>query len=146
MTAFKGTSGDDSLTGTASADTFDLIQGGEDSATGLGGNDTFSLGRTLDAGDTIDGGTGHDQLFLRGDYSDGVTFGATTVTNVERLALGAGFNYRLTTNDATVAANLCSESSFMATSTSGWEMRGVPMRSCDNVTWQCALPLRISGP
>ena len=73
MAAYKGTSGDDTITGTSSADTFNLIQGGEDTASGLGGNDTFSLGHTLDAGDAIDGGAGHDQVFLRGDYSDGVT-------------------------------------------------------------------------
>ncbi len=104
MAAFAGTSGNDTLTGTATADTFNLIQGGEDTASGLGGNDVFSLGRTLDAGDAINGGTGNDQLYIRGDYSDGVTFGATTVANITRLALGPGFDYNLTTNDATVAA------------------------------------------
>ncbi|HEY2069816.1 MAG TPA: calcium-binding protein [Rhizomicrobium sp.] len=104
MAAFTGTAGNDTLTGTSAADTFNLIQGGEDTATGLAGNDTFSLGHTLDAGDAIDGGDGFDTLNLRGDYSGGVTFGATTVTNIERIALGAGFDYSLTSNDATVAA------------------------------------------
>ena len=33
-----------------------------------------------------------------------VVFGAATMVNVEKLTLGAIFNYNLTTNDATVAA------------------------------------------
>jgi Ca2+-binding RTX toxin-like protein len=105
MADFTGTPGNDTLTGTSSADSFNLIQGGEDTASGLGGDDVFAMGGTLDAGDQIDGGTGYDQIYLRGDYSGGVTFGATTVTNIDRIALGQGFDYRLTTNDATVAAN-----------------------------------------
>ncbi len=104
MATLKGTAGNDTLTGTAASDSFNLIQGGEDTATGLGGNDTFSLGSTLDAGDKIDGGDGSDVLLLRGDYSAGVTFNATTIANIERIALGAGDDYSLTTNDATVAA------------------------------------------
>ena len=47
---------------------------------------------------------------------------------------------------ATCGANLRSEISFIATSTSGCEMSGEPMRSFDRQTWQCALPERISGP
>ena len=38
-----------------------------------------------------------------------------------------------------------SETSFIAISTCGCEISGEPMRSFDNVTWQCALPERIFG-
>ena len=104
MSTFKGTSGDDNLSGTGSDDQFNLIQGGEDTASGAGGNDTFVMHATLDAGDAIDGGTGSDTVTLAGDYSAGVTFTDTTITNVERILLGAGFDYTLTSADATVAA------------------------------------------
>ncbi|HEY2070344.1 MAG TPA: calcium-binding protein [Rhizomicrobium sp.] len=104
MTTFKGTTGNDTLTGTADADTFNLIQGGEDTASGLAGNDIFTMNASFDAGDKIDGGAGSDQLWLRGDYSTGITFNDTTLLNVERIALGAGTNYKLTSSDATVAS------------------------------------------
>ncbi|HEY2071923.1 MAG TPA: hypothetical protein VGG48_20370, partial [Rhizomicrobium sp.] len=71
MATITGTTGDDTLPGTSGDDQFNLIQGGEDTATGLGGNDIFSMGGKLDAGDSIDGGAGSDQVWLRGDYSAG---------------------------------------------------------------------------
>lgn len=104
MADFLGTAGDDDFTGTSGDDNFNLHQGGEDTATGLGGNDIFSMGATLDAGDSLNGGTGSDAVFLRGDYSHRLTFGAGTITNIARLAVGAGFDYNLATNDATVAS------------------------------------------
>jgi len=52
----------------------------------------------------IDGGAGTDVVDLRGNYAAGLTFGAATMVNVETLNLQAGHNYRLTTNNATVAA------------------------------------------
>jgi Ca2+-binding RTX toxin-like protein len=100
-----GGSGDDSLTGLASAATvFDLSYGGNDTASGGSGNDTFNMGANLTAGDAIDGGAGTDTLNLNGDYSAGLTFGPTTLTNVEDIVLAAGHSYSLTTNDATVAS------------------------------------------
>ena len=56
------------------------------------------------ASDSINGGAGNDTVSLTGNYAAGLTFGASTMTNVETLKLGAGFNYKLKTNDATVAA------------------------------------------
>ncbi len=41
---------------------------------------------------------------LNGDYSPGLTFGATTLANVETLLLAAGHSYNLATDDANVAA------------------------------------------
>ncbi len=94
--------GNDTLTGGHGDDTFrpgtgnDTIHGGD-------GNDTISIGAGLTAADRIDGGNGLDTLVLNGDYSAGVTFGATTVTNVEVISLIAGHDYNLTASDGTVA-------------------------------------------
>ena len=99
-----GTPGSDTLTGTKSADTFHLEQGGNDKASGLKGNDTFLMGAKLNAADRIDGGSGNDTVALAGNYSGGVTFSATTMVKVEHLTLAGGFTYKLTTNDATVAS------------------------------------------
>jgi len=72
--------------------------------TGGAGNDTFNLGAYLTAADKIDGGAGTDTLNLSGNYSAGVTFNSTAVKNVEKIVLAAGYNYKLTTNNATVAS------------------------------------------
>jgi Ca2+-binding RTX toxin-like protein len=104
LDSFVGTPGDDNLTGTSGNDTFDLTAGGNDTASGLDGDDTFVMGATLNAGDHLDGGTGNDVVTLSGDYSAGLTLGATTIANVETLQLGAGYNYNITTNDANVTA------------------------------------------
>ena len=72
--------------------------------TGGTGNDTFNLGAYLTASDKIDGGAGTDTLNLKGNYASGVTFGSTTLVNVETVKLAAGYNYKLTTNSATVAS------------------------------------------
>jgi Ca2+-binding RTX toxin-like protein len=104
MATYKGTTGNDTITGTANDDSFAVEQGGEDTVSGLGGNDIFHFVAQFDAGDSIDGGAGSDTLLLRGDYSDGVVFTDTTMVNVEKIELGAGYNYKLTTADATVAA------------------------------------------
>jgi len=56
------------------------------------------------ASDEIDGGDGTDTVTLSGNYSSGLTFGSTTMVNVEKLKLTAGFSYKLTTDDANVSA------------------------------------------
>jgi Ca2+-binding RTX toxin-like protein len=83
---------------------FDLTHGGNDTASGGGGNDMFNMGAALTAADTIDGGSGSDTVQLNGDYSAGLTLGATTLVNVEVIQLASGHSYNLTTNDANVAS------------------------------------------
>lgn len=104
--AFFGGAGDDQLTGGAKNDTFDLILAGNDTAAGGAGSDTFTMANTMTATDSIDGGAATDTVALSGDYSGaaGIVFGATTMTNVEKMTLANGFEYDLTTNDATVAS------------------------------------------
>jgi len=96
--------GNDVLSGGAQGDTFAAYGGGVDKLYGNGGDDQFLLGGTLTATDHVDGGAGSDELDLGGDYSAGLTFGAATLANVETLFLYAAHSYKLTTNDANVAA------------------------------------------
>jgi Ca2+-binding RTX toxin-like protein len=77
---------------------------GNDTLTGGAEEDTFNMGANLTAADTINGGAGTDFVKLNGDYSAGLTFGASTITNVESLWLLGAFSYNLTTNDANVAS------------------------------------------
>ena len=91
------------ITGGSGNDTITAVSG-NDTFSGGSGNDTFNLGAYLTVADKIDGGAGTDTLNLDGNYSAGVTFNATTVKNVEKIVLAAGHSYKLTTNDATVAA------------------------------------------
>ncbi len=103
--------GDDTLTGGARADTFDLFApggiiiggdghgGGADLVSGGAGNDSF-LG-VLES-DVIDGGTGTDTAQASGSFSHlDFTFGANTFHSIEKLVLGSG---NFTMNDANVAA------------------------------------------
>ena len=98
--------GDDTLTGGDSNDTLDISGGGNDSAAGGLGNDTVLAGGALGAGDSLDGGDGNDEVVLDGDYSVGLIFGATTIVNIESIALTAGHSYALTLNDANVGPGL----------------------------------------
>jgi Ca2+-binding RTX toxin-like protein len=111
-----GTVGNDVMGGSNLADLFALQQGGNDTANGLAGDDGFYLGAALTAADSLNGGTGVDQLGLQGDYSAGLVLGTGNLTNIEALVLlpgsdtrfgdtaGNTYSYNLTTVDANVAA------------------------------------------
>ena len=99
-----GSAYNDALTGNSGNTVMNLTGGGNDTVKGLSGSDTFNLGAALTAADKIDCGTGTDTLNLNGNYSAGVVLGATTLINVETVNLAAGYSYKLTTNDATVAS------------------------------------------
>ncbi|HUO97712.1 MAG TPA: hypothetical protein VMU01_03545 [Rhizomicrobium sp.] len=72
--------------------------------TGGSGNDQFRFGSNFSASDEVNGGSGADTLTLVGDYSGGLTFGASTVLSIEKLVVLGGHSYKLTTNEATVAS------------------------------------------
>ncbi|HTQ13823.1 MAG TPA: calcium-binding protein [Rhizomicrobium sp.] len=95
-----GRTGDDVLLGFGGNDSFNETKGGNDTVQGGDGNDSVSFGDTFTAADSVDGGAGKDTVKLSGDYSAGVTFGASTMTNVEVLKLDDGFSYNLTLNAA----------------------------------------------
>ncbi|HEX3809750.1 MAG TPA: calcium-binding protein [Rhizomicrobium sp.] len=95
--------GNDIITGGQKNDTIEAANGGNDNLNGSGGNDFIAMGRQFRSADRVNGGSGSDELDLRGDYSGGITFGADTLRNVELLHLRGG-SYVLTTNDNTVAA------------------------------------------
>jgi len=106
-TGFAGSGADDNYTGTPGNDFFNLTQGGDDRISGGDGNDGFFFGAAFTAADTVDGGAGtNDQVGLQGNYSGGnaLTLGAATISNVEVIAVLAGFSYDITTVDANIAA------------------------------------------
>jgi Ca2+-binding RTX toxin-like protein len=78
----------------------DMFHGGGSGTTmnGGGGNDTFAFGANFDGTDTIDGGAGTNVVQLTGDYSAGLTFGATSLQNIDQLDLHRGNSYDLTLN------------------------------------------------
>lgn len=100
-----GTAGNDVRRSGAGNDRFNLDAGGDDTASGGEGDDAFFFGAAFTAADRVDGGAGvNDQIGLRGDYSAGLTLGAGSIASVEVIAVLPGFDYRLTTVDANVAA------------------------------------------
>jgi Ca2+-binding RTX toxin-like protein len=100
-----GGSGNDRAQGGSVEDSFHLEAGGSDRVTAGVGDDRFYVGGALDASDRLDGEDGTtDALFLDGDYSAGLTFGAHTIAGIEYVFLHAGNTYKLTTRDGNVAA------------------------------------------
>ncbi|MDY0870996.1 type I secretion C-terminal target domain-containing protein [Dongia rigui] len=87
------------LDGRAGADT--LVAGyGADTLLGGGSNDTLVMGDDLTSLDKIDGGQDFDTVTLDGDYSQGLSFGALTMINVEKIDVADGNSYNLILNDA----------------------------------------------
>jgi Ca2+-binding RTX toxin-like protein len=107
MAAINGTSGNDTLDGTAAADVFGVEQGGEDTVDGLGGNDSIHFIAAFDAGDKVDGGAGSDFVGWGGkDYTgaSALVLSATSLNSVEEIQCNASHAYSLTMNDANAAA------------------------------------------
>ncbi len=102
-TPIFGTPNDDTTTGTAGNDLFYVWQGGTDSVSGLDGDDIANFAGAFTAADSFDGGTGNDVLRLKGGY-EALQLGATSLTSVEQVQLGAGHSYDLVSDDANVAA------------------------------------------
>jgi Ca2+-binding RTX toxin-like protein len=103
--ALTGGSANDVLQGGAGADT--LTAGtGNDTLQGGAGDDILVLGANLAATDVIDGGADQDTLRLSGNYSAGIVFTATTLTNVEKIEVAAGNSYKLTLVDANNTSSL----------------------------------------
>jgi len=69
-----------------------------------GQNFIYSNG-VISAQDRIEGNGSDTYLYLDGDYSAGYAFGASEITGVSAIYLEGNFNYKLTTNDANVAAH-----------------------------------------
>jgi Ca2+-binding RTX toxin-like protein len=84
-------------------DSFSVSGTGHAVLNGYTGNDMFNMGATFDAADRINGGKGEDTLSLRGNYASGVTFQADTMHGVDKIAVGDGFSYKLTLDDATIS-------------------------------------------
>ena len=62
--------------------------------------------RRMLASDHVDGGDGSDTVALNGNYTgaNALTMTATTMVNVERMTFGAGYDYKIITNNGNVAA------------------------------------------
>ncbi len=71
---------------------------------GGAGNDVVYFGNNLGPADRLDGGAGGNYLQLLGDYSAGLTFTASMLKNFQGMTLDAGYSYKITMNDANVAA------------------------------------------
>lgn len=97
--------GDDVLTGGAGDDLFELSRGGQNIINGGAGDDKiFYFGNYFAPTEQVNGGAGNDELILSGKYSAGLTFTATTMSNVETFIVSDGFDYDVTFVDANVAA------------------------------------------
>ena len=108
---FEGGISDDTFIGGALGDEFDFAtddggaQGGIDIVEGNGGDDLILFDEKFTRDDGVDGGAGFDELQLEGDYSLGVNFSSTTMTDVEQITLAAGFSYDLTVGNNNVTAD-----------------------------------------
>ncbi|HEX8126090.1 MAG TPA: calcium-binding protein, partial [Allosphingosinicella sp.] len=115
----RGSTGDNVVTGGGGGDFLRLQDGGNDTAIGGGGNDVFLFGSTLNGLDSVNGGSGTDQVAIQGDYWGGkaLTLGSNFVS-VENIAILPGsdtrfgdsgtsfYDYSITVLDSAVAAGV----------------------------------------
>ncbi len=111
-----GDAGANTITDLTGINQFRVQQGGNDSVIGQGGDDFIYFGGAFTSGDSVNGGIGTDRVLLQGNYSGGVTLGATSAVDVEIFELLAGnnttygdpgtnfYDYSLTFPDAALAA------------------------------------------
>ena len=102
-----GGTGDDTIIGNAADNQIDLSRGGNDTVSGGLGNDGFIFGATLNANDSVNGGGGaNDQVGITGNYTGAnrLVLNATTLVDVDVLAVLPGGSYDITLNNGTVAA------------------------------------------
>ncbi|HXL99481.1 MAG TPA: calcium-binding protein, partial [Rhizomicrobium sp.] len=68
------------------------------------GDFVFEFAGNFIVGDSLTGSANNDTLKLNGDYSGGVTFGASTISSIETITVADGHTYGFVTNDANVAS------------------------------------------
>jgi Ca2+-binding RTX toxin-like protein len=104
MTTYKGTKGNNTISGTTGKDSFNMGQGGNDTVNGDNGNDVFNFGGAFASGDAVDGGAGTDRLSLNGDYSTLLFTTSAMLRNVELINVAAGHDYSLALFDGVIAS------------------------------------------
>ncbi|HLL31772.1 MAG TPA: hypothetical protein VK403_12320, partial [Allosphingosinicella sp.] len=114
---FRGSAGNNVITGGAGNDVLRLQDGGNDTVNAGAGNDNIFFIGALNPGDFVNGGPGIDTLIVQGNYSGGLTLGVN-ITQIENISiLGGGntafgepgtnrYDYVLTTHDANFAAGV----------------------------------------
>ncbi len=110
----SGSAGNDAYSGSTGVEIFYLDQGGDDSVALGGGDDAVFFGAAFTAADSVDGGTGADQVGLRGSYtgtlSNLVATESLVVLSGTSTRFGgdgtARYTYDLTSADSTVAAGV----------------------------------------
>lgn len=110
-----GGTGNDTIIGNSVANTLFAHRGGNDTLIGGGGDDGFYFGAAFNELDSVDGGTGTDQIGLQGNYAN-LILGANSTVGVELIVLldgadnrfngatGTNLSYNITTIDANIAA------------------------------------------
>ncbi|MET1109884.1 MAG: M10 family metallopeptidase C-terminal domain-containing protein [Allosphingosinicella sp.] len=113
---FRGSAGDNFITGGAGSDVLRLYDGGDDIVFGGAGSDNIFFIGSLTAADVVNGGSETDTLVLQGPYGS-LTLTAN-ITEIENISILGGnntnfgepgtnrYDYVLTTNDANFAAGL----------------------------------------
>jgi Ca2+-binding RTX toxin-like protein len=113
---FRGSAGDNHVSGGGGNDVLLLQDGGSDWALGGGGNDVLYFGAAFGGTDIADGGAGRDALVLQGNVT--AVLGSANLREIESVSLQSGANtkfgdtannlydFNLTMNDGNVAAGV----------------------------------------
>jgi Ca2+-binding RTX toxin-like protein len=113
---FRGSAGNNVVTGGGGADLLYMYDGGDDTVIAGAGNDNIYFIGALTAADVVNGGSGVDTLVVQGPYGS-LTLTAN-ITQIENFSILGGnnthfgepgtnrYDYVLTTNDANFAAGV----------------------------------------